>query len=69
MKKKDLKDLDVKTNEELEKEAGRKRLEIKKIKAEMVVGRHKNTRIAKNLRRDLSQIMTILEGKSAKGEK
>lgn len=69
MKKKDLKDFNVKTNEELEKEAGRRRLEIKKIKAEMAVGRHKNTRVAKNLRRDLSQILTILEEKSSKGEK
>lgn len=66
MKKKDLKDLGVKANEELEKEASRKRLEIKKIKAEMVVGRHKNIRIAKNLRRDLSQILTILKGKAQK---
>lgn len=63
MKKRELSNLKTKPEQELENLLGQKRQELKKFKAEMVVGRHKNARSGKNLRREIAQISTVLREK------
>ncbi|MBU0569633.1 50S ribosomal protein L29 [Patescibacteria group bacterium] len=63
MKKKDLQNTRTKKIEALEKLAGEKKLEFIKIKLAMKVGKEKNSRKAKNLRREIAQILTIIREK------
>lgn len=63
MKKRELNDLKIKPEQELKNLLGQKKQELKKFKAEMVVGRHKNVRLGKNLRREMAQISTVLREK------
>ena len=59
MKNKDLKDLKNKTVAELDVMAGKTRAEIIRAKIELAMRRAKNTNVAKNLKRNLAQILTI----------
>lgn len=61
MKKKDLKMLVGKKTKELEKILSEKRLEILKNQAEVYSGKEKNLKKAKNLRKEIAQILTIIK--------
>lgn len=59
MKIKDLSDLKLKTAVELETMADKIRMDIIKAKMDLKMHKQKNTNIAKNLRRNLAQILTV----------
>lgn len=63
MKRKELSPIREKTREAIEKAVQEKRLELAKVQAELRLGRVKNVKVAKNLRRDIAQLMTILREK------
>jgi len=63
MKKKDLQSVRIKKIETLKKLAGEKKMELVKIKLAMKVGKEKNFKKAKNLRREIAQILTIIREK------
>lgn len=63
MKKKELSEIRAKGKEELDKLVSEKKLELGKVQAELRLGRVKNVKVAKNLRRDIAQLMTILHEK------
>lgn len=63
MQKKELNELKTKTVEKLKEEAEAKRLAIYKFKSELKAGQEKNLKKGKMLRRDLSQILTVLKEK------
>lgn len=63
MKKKELKDLKAKEAYELNKLLGEKRVEFTKNSLDLKVGREKNLKKVKNLRRDIAQILTIIREK------
>ena len=63
MKKKDLETLRSKDKEVLIKEIDLKRLDLLKTVVEKSSSSQKNLKKAKNLRRDLSQLLTILKEK------
>jgi len=63
MKKKEIQDLRGKTQAELKKKAEDKRLELSKIVANLKASKEKNLKKAKNLRRELAQILTVLREK------
>lgn len=60
MKKNEFKDLQAKTPVELSGLVAKKKAELKRIWGEMAIGRHKNVKLAKNIRRDIAQALTIL---------
>ena len=61
MKKKDLTDLRKKEVKDLDQLYGKKKLELLKAKAEVKVSKEKNLKKMKNLRREISQILTIIK--------
>lgn len=61
MKKTEFKNLKSKKTEELKKMAIEKRLEIVKTKAKIAAGQEKNLRKARNLRKELAQILTVVK--------
>ncbi|KKQ51952.1 50S ribosomal protein L29 [Candidatus Woesebacteria bacterium RIFCSPHIGHO2_01_FULL_39_17] len=63
MKKKEIQDLRGKTQAELKKKAEDKRLELSKIVVNLKASKEKNLKKAKNLRRELAQILTVLREK------
>jgi ribosomal protein L29 len=63
MKKKEVTDLKTKDVKELDKKVVSLRLEIAKSKAETKSSTEKNLRKVKNLRKDLSQVLTIIREK------
>jgi ribosomal protein L29 len=63
MKKKDLQNIRTKKIKTLEKLVGEKKLELVKIRLAMKVGKEKNLKKAKNLRREIAQILTIIREK------
>lgn len=63
MKRKDLADLKTKEAKDLKKMLGDKKAELEKIMVNVSVGKEKNLKKAKNLRRDISQILTIMREK------
>ncbi|MBI2007170.1 MAG: 50S ribosomal protein L29 [Candidatus Blackburnbacteria bacterium] len=67
MKKNELSDLRAKTPVEISSFVGKKKAELKKMWGEMAIGRHKNIRQAKNLRRDVAQALTVLSQKKGEG--
>lgn len=60
MKKKDLKSYNLKKLDELLKEVETLRLDFKKTRLNIVSGREKNLKKAKNINKKISQIMTII---------
>lgn len=68
MKKKDLQTFKDKKIEELTKIVQEKRVEISKAAAEMYAGKEKNLKKAKNAKRELAQMLTILRQKELRGE-
>ena len=60
MKKKEFGELKDKKGAELAKLLAAKKLEITQITSKIYAGREKNLKRAKNLRRDVAQIMTVL---------
>ena len=63
MKRKDLVDLKTKEVKDLNKISGDKKAELEKIMVNVSVGKEKNLKKAKNLKRDISQILTIVSEK------
>jgi ribosomal protein L29 len=63
MKKKDLTDLRNKKISELEKLLSKKRNELINTYAKIKAGQEKNLKKAKNIRRDVAQILTIIREK------
>lgn len=63
MKKKEKKELFVKTIQELKKSLQEKRGELSLLRQELVQGKLKNTRAVFNKRKDISRILTIIQGK------
>lgn len=63
MKKKDLEQFKNKTIKEMEEFVKTKEQNLLKSTLDLKSGRVKNVRIAKNIRRDLAQIKTILQEK------
>jgi ribosomal protein L29 len=63
MKKKDLTDLRNKKINELEKLVSKKRNELINTYAKIKAGQEKNLKKAKNIRRDVAQILTIIREK------
>jgi len=69
MKKKEIKTLKTKSNDDLLKTLEKKRLELLKTTLKIKAGEEKNVKKAKNLRIDISQILTILkENELTKGK-
>jgi large subunit ribosomal protein L29 len=66
MKKQELNKLREKPIKKLQKEISQLVLKIRRLQAELAVGKHKNVRLVKNLRRDLAQAKTILREKEVK---
>lgn len=63
MKKNDLNKLKAKKAEELKKIGVDKKVELIKISAEVTAGNESNNKKAKNLKRDIAQILTIIREK------
>ena len=63
MKKRELQSLATKTKEELKKLADEKELELLKVVANLKASKEKNLKKAKNVKRDLAQVMTKLREK------
>lgn len=63
MKKKELTDLRNKKTNELEKLLSKKRNELINTYAKIKAGQEKNLKKAKNIRRDVAQILTIIREK------
>lgn len=63
MKKKEKKELFVKTIQELKKSLQEKKGELSLLRQELVQGKLKNTRAVFNKRKDISRILTIIQGK------
>jgi len=63
MKKKDLLDLRSKKTGELEKLLSKKRNELINTYVKIKAGQEKNLKKAKNIRRDIAQILTIIREK------
>lgn len=63
MKKKDLTDLRNKEINELEKLLSKKRNELINTYAKIKAGQEKNLKKAKNIKRDIAQILTIIREK------
>lgn len=63
MKKKDLQSLRAKEKPEIKKLIEEKVAELTHLTSEISLGRHKNVRAGKNLRREIAQLKTILREK------
>lgn len=63
MKKKEKKELFMKTIQELKKSLQEKRGELSLLGQEQVQGKLKNTRAIFNKRKEISRILTIIQGK------
>lgn len=63
MKKNDLNSFRAKTAIELKKEVVKRRVEISSHYAKIKAGQEKNLKKAKNARRDLAQILTLIRQK------
>lgn len=63
MKRKDLVDLKTKEVEDLNKILGEKKTKLEKLMVNISAGKEKNLKSASNLRRDISQILTIMREK------
>ncbi|MCH7729924.1 50S ribosomal protein L29 [Patescibacteria group bacterium] len=63
MKKNDLNSLRAKTVAELRKEAAKRQVELSSFYAKIKAGQEKNLKRAKNARRDLAQILTLIRQK------
>jgi len=68
MKKKELKSIRAKEEKEIEKILDDKRKSASELYAKIKVGQEKNLKKVKMLRRDISQILTILKEKEIKRE-
>lgn len=68
MKKKQLKSIRTKEEKEIKKILDDKRKSASEFYAKMKVGQEKNSRKVKMLKRDISQILTILKEKEIKRE-
>lgn len=63
MKKKEIKELQLKTNEELKKMTDEAKAEIKKLTVEKNTGKQKNVNLVRNRRRDIARLLTIVRQK------
>lgn len=63
MKKNELQKIRIKKTGEFKKMADKKKMELAKAIVERGAGREKNPKKAKNIRRDIAQILTILKEK------
>lgn len=63
MKKKELQEIRNKKMAELEKLVSKKRQEVAVLQAKVKAGQEKNLKKAKNLRREIAQILTLIREK------
>lgn len=63
MKKKQLKEIKNKTAQDLEKLVMETKIQLNKLKIEALSGKNKNKRMGRNLRKDIAQILTIINQK------
>ncbi|MAG59962.1 50S ribosomal protein L29 [Candidatus Woesebacteria bacterium] len=66
MKKKDFKDLKDSSLDQVTKLIGEKNQELARVRSEIFIGKHKNVKIAKNIRRDRARLETMLQEKKVK---
>ncbi len=64
MKKKDLIEIRSKKKKEIAKIIKEKKLELAKIRVKIASGEEKNVKKARNLRKDIAQLFTILKEKT-----
>ena len=64
MKKKDILDVRGKAEKEIANSLKEKKLELAKTKVKIASGEEKNIKKAKNLRREIAQLLTILKEKA-----
>jgi ribosomal protein L29 len=62
MKKKEMTELKSKTKKELIKMVNAKKLELFTITGKIYAGKEKNLKKAKNMRRDIAQMKTVMKG-------
>jgi large subunit ribosomal protein L29 len=67
MKKKELNDLRNKSDDQLKKMLDKKKLDVMKIKAKLKVAKEKNLKRVKNLKKEISQIRTVIREKELMG--
>ena len=67
MKKKQLKEIKNKTVEELEKLVTETKTQLTKLKFEILSAKNKNKRLGKSLRKEIAQILTIINQASLRG--
>lgn len=65
MKKKQLKEIKNKTAEELEKLVKETKAQLSKLKLEALSGKNKNKRLGKSLRKEIAQVLTIINQKTS----
>lgn len=63
MKKKEIKELQSKTYEELKKMTEEAKTEIKKWTVEKGTGKQKNVNLVRNKRRDVARLLTVIRQK------
>lgn len=66
MKKKQLKEIKNKTAEELEKLVAETKTQLNKLKIEVLSGKNKNKRMGRSLRKEIAQLLTIINQKKGK---
>jgi len=69
MKKREIKELRVQSVEVLEKKLAELRKKQLEAAVNISAGRERNVRTAKNLRREIAQVMTVINEKKQKGGK
>ena len=68
MKKNELKSIRTKKIGELYGQVNKKKIELVKVKMEIVAGKESDLKKAKNLKREIAQILTIIKEKQIVGE-
>ena len=66
MKKKQLKEIKNKTAQDLEKLVAETKTQLNKLKIEALNGKNKNKRMGRSLRKEIAQLLTIINQKKGK---
>lgn len=66
MKKKQLKEIKNKTAQDLEKLVAETKTQLIKLKLEVLSGKNKNKRLGRSLRKEIAQLLTIINQKKGK---
>lgn len=68
MKRKELNDLRNKSDDQLKKMLDKKKIDVMKIKAKLKVAKEKDLKRVKNLKKEISQIKTVIREKELIGQ-